>query len=70
MLQQDGKKILVQWYKGGKTTVWQPKIIPVQKPFTEWINKKDVFFHSFLLTADGALPKAAKEAVDKYMEKL
>ena len=70
VLEQNGKQILVHWYKGAKTTVWQPKFIPVKKPFTEWINKKDVFFHSFMLTANGALPKAAKEAVDRYMENL
>lgn len=73
VLEVKSEQLFVHWFKGAKTTVWHPKTLTgkgQRKPFTEWISKNDAFFHSFHLTANGSLPKVAKDAVDKFMEEL
>ena len=44
VLEQNGKQILVHWYKGAKTTVWQPKFIPVKNHSQSGLTRKTYSF--------------------------
>ncbi|XP_063406405.1 uncharacterized protein LOC134690365 [Mytilus trossulus] len=67
-----GDKLKVQWYKGSKTTIWNPCTIPVKgqkgerQPWTELVSKTDVKLSGFQLTASCFLPKHVKDFIDGY----
>ena len=66
-----GNRALVQWYKGSKTTSWNPCTKRVKtgakwEPWIEDIKISDIWCSGFELTGAKKLPQKIKEKVDKY----
>ena len=67
----DGENVLVHWYKGSKTTAWQPctkRSVNGGKwvPWTEHVDKKFIWYFGFELTGAGKLPQNIKEKLESY----
>ena len=67
----DGDRALVQWFKGSKTTAWQPcKVRSVTGGkwvlWTEYVDINTIWFSGFKLTPSGRLPQYVKDTIDEY----
>ena len=66
-----GNRALIQWYKGSKTTSWNPCTKRVKtgakwEPWVEDIKISDIWCSGFELTGAKKLPQKIKEKVDNY----
>lgn len=64
--------VILQWYKGSKTSSWSPCTIPVpglrgkRQPFVEDVKVRDIWLSGFALTTNSFLTKSTKDAIDAY----
>ena len=66
-----GQNVLIQWFKGSKTTPWQPctKRAPAGGkwvPWTEEVDCSDIWCFGFELIMAQKLPQKIKEKIDNY----
>lgn len=69
----EGARTLVQWYKGSKTTSWQPCTRRSGSggkwvPWTEYVPTEFIWCRNIELTPSGKLQQKIKEKIEDYNE--
>lgn len=66
-----GDRVLVHWFKGSKTTAWQPCTRRSETggkwvPWTEDVARDTIWLFDFQLTVTGKLPQKIREKIETY----